>query len=325
MKPLLVLLSFAALCMCGAGCDKPEPQAAPEAFDEAIDGKIPLRSIAMDPSVLKERPRMELPQAPPPVQPAPEPAAAPAAGPMELVRQKMKTVSEEAMRGNVDPMIDALVPEQSEKVRTVIQRFDSLTKAVQRLREVSERVLGEDPFQRILAAAGAGPGQAEMPIDAAAAIDAQAMEAVSLTEVRFLDEQGRSDGSAHLIDGEWRLRMPDDDLDILSRASEHPSTIQLAAIVEQACTQLADALESGAVTSANFDQTVQAIIQQQVGPAMFSFMMAMQSEFAAQQPEPQPEAGPAEPRTLDERVYGPTPLPPNAYGPAGGDDGNYAW
>jgi len=63
MKSLLILLTLAALCLGGAGCDKPERQPAPKAFEKAIDGSIPLGSIPLDPTALKARPKMELPEA----------------------------------------------------------------------------------------------------------------------------------------------------------------------------------------------------------------------------------------------------------------------
>lgn len=313
MKSLLVLLTLIALCLTGAGCDKPDPQAAPRAFDRDIDGSIPFATVTLDPSALKERPTMDAPTAAL-AQPAAGSTETPetsAATPEAQVRQMMTTSAATMAEGDLEGAVNLLVDEQAEVVREALQPFTSTIAAFRRMTEVAESKLGVNPLSEFMP---------QSSPDAAAAdpLEGVAFNTVSDVEVLILDAEGQPNGSAHLIDGQWRLRMPDEAMAQLASVADNPMAAQLAATIEQACNELSDGLENGSVTSDNFQQTVEAIMQQQVMPVFAGFMITMMADMG--QPEAQPAAVVPSATSDPDDPYG-GPLPENAYGPAGGGGG----
>ena len=169
MRMLLVSLTLVALALASGGCDKPEPAAELDAFDQAVDGGrsgSPGPVVWADRSILEDRPRRQgapmaitplvtsftRPSAPAATpQPAdPADGAAPVEGvavegavsaaavdePAE-VQQVRQAVG--AMAGSVAAMgeqadlsvvVEAFVPEQAERIRRIVARFDGVRQGV---------------------------------------------------------------------------------------------------------------------------------------------------------------------------------------------------
>jgi len=321
MKPLVVLLTLAALCVGGAGCDKPEADAGPGAFDEAIDGTIPTPTVSVDDSVLKARPKVQAGQPAPTVQPtgttgAPVPAPVAAGTPEEQVREVLKSSVAGLKSGDYDSFLDAYVDEQAEALRPMFEQANALFIAIARLADVAERKLGASPMDQLFGQFGPGAG------GGMTAVDAMPLQVVSDTEVQALGPQGQPQATALLIDGQWRLKMADEGLQQVVKMADNPMLGELVTALTGACDELSDGLENGSITQANFQQSAQALMEQKVMPAMVGFaaaMMASEMGAAMQETATTPEEPAAEPFkvTDPDDPYG-GPLPDNPYGPAGG-------